>query len=138
MLSQMYATVFRLITWFINEFCIPYQHCASSMKDLPNMGEKERGKPDEAPATSLSVNVSGTITSGSQLTTTTFSIPAPVQAPHPSPKLNGNPPLPNAPATGRNGGVLGTWAAGWRNVIWEKWRWGALIALAVVVSRLSG
>lgn len=29
------------------------------------------------------------------------------------------------------------WTASWRRVILEKWRWGVLIALAVVVSRLS-
>lgn len=34
-------------------------------------------------------------------------------------------------------GSLGSWAAGWRDFVWEKWRWGALIAIAVLVSRLS-
>ncbi|KAH9046588.1 UBC-like protein [Lactarius hengduanensis] len=29
------------------------------------------------------------------------------------------------------------WAASWRQVVWEKWRWGVLIALAVVVSRIT-
>lgn len=28
-------------------------------------------------------------------------------------------------------------AMSWGQVLWEKWRWGVLIALAVVVSRLS-
>lgn len=135
--SQMYVIVVRLTAWCIYKLSTPYQRCAPSLKDLPNMGEKERGKPDEVPATSLSVNLSGTITSGARLTST-FTLPTPVQVPHPAQNLNGgDPSLPKGPATGTNGGVLGTWAAGWRNMIWEKWRWGALIALAVVVSRLS-
>lgn len=29
------------------------------------------------------------------------------------------------------------WAASWSQLLWEKWRWGALIALAVLVSRFS-
>lgn len=101
------------------------------------MGEKERGKPDEVSATSVPGNVSGTVTPGPRLTST-FTIPTPAQTSHATPNLNGDPSLPKPLAAGANGhGLLGTWAAGWRNVIWEKWRWGALIALAVVVSRLS-
>ncbi|KAF8527319.1 UBC-like protein [Gautieria morchelliformis] len=114
-------------------------HCAPSMKNLPNMGEKERGKPDEAAATPLPVDVKETVTSASRLTSA-FTLPTPGQVPLPAPKLNGNASLPQTPAPAANGhghGLLGTWAAEWRNVIWEKWRWGALIALAVVVSRLS-
>jgi ubiquitin-conjugating enzyme E2 J2 len=107
------------------------------MQNLPNMGEKERGKSDDTSATSVSVKATGTVTPGPRLTST-FMIPAPVQAPHASTTLNGDPSLPKPPTVGVNGrGVLGTWAAGWRTMIWEKWRWGALIALAVVVSRLS-
>lgn len=30
-----------------------------------------------------------------------------------------------------------SWAAGLRQLIWDKWRWGLLIALAVIVSRIS-
>jgi len=115
-------------------------HCTLSLKNLPNMGEKELGKPDEAPAIPLSANVSanGNVTSDPRLTSP-FTTPTSAQGPHPAPKLNGDPSPPRGPATGTNDshGVLSTWAAGLRNVIWEKWRWGALIALAVVVSRLS-
>jgi ubiquitin-conjugating enzyme E2 J2 len=28
-------------------------------------------------------------------------------------------------------------AASWGRLLWEKWRWGALIAFAVMVSRMS-
>jgi ubiquitin-conjugating enzyme E2 J2 len=71
------------------------------------------------------------------------SIPAPTTPAHIAP-----PPL-NLNAVGINGGVPGTvgaargvggpmaWATGWKQVIYEKWRWCALIALAVIVSRFS-
>lgn len=39
-------------------------------------------------------------------------------------------------ATGAGDGSRG-WAATWRQVVWDKWRWGVLIALAVVVSRIT-
>lgn len=29
------------------------------------------------------------------------------------------------------------WATSWSQLLWEKWRWGALIVLAVLVSRFS-
>jgi len=29
------------------------------------------------------------------------------------------------------------WAMSWGQLLWEKWRWGAVIALAVLVSRFS-
>jgi ubiquitin-conjugating enzyme E2 J2 len=38
--------------------------------------------------------------------------------------------------TGAGDGSRG-WAATWRQVVWDKWRWGVLIALAVVVSRIT-
>jgi ubiquitin-conjugating enzyme E2 J2 len=38
--------------------------------------------------------------------------------------------------TGAGEGSRG-WAATWREVVWDKWRWGVLIALAVVVSRIT-
>ena len=107
-----------------------YQHCAPNMKELPNMGVTERGKPNEA-------SLLGPV--ADPRSSSTFTIPAPIQASLPATNLHGDSSsLAKPVAAGTNGrGVLGTWAAGWRTMIWEKWRWGALIALAVVVSRLS-
>ena len=31
----------------------------------------------------------------------------------------------------------GGWSAVWRQFIWDKWRWGVVLALALIVSRLS-
>jgi len=107
------------------------EHCAAELRDLPNMGEQPRGKvetPIMHRATSNAIFGASSSASTSPSTT-----PVPVIAtPHPEivrkkapvPSIKG----PN-PATG--------WATTWRAVIWEKWRWGALIALAVVVSRIT-
>jgi len=91
------------------------------MKDLPNMGESDRGKAsDAAPKPQTSIPAV---------------IPA-VQAvapPKPNTLLN-NVPVARSP---RAKEVPLGWAAGWKKTLYEKWRWAALIALAVVVSRLS-
>lgn len=105
------------------------------------MGESERGKPDE-PSTSAPQPVNAnTLASLSTAATPTPQLilrrapgaalqmavnPVPV-APEPyNPITHGNRPL-----------VPQGWAASWRQVIWEKWRWGVLIALAVVVSKIT-
>ncbi|KAF7317615.1 UBC-like protein [Mycena kentingensis (nom. inval.)] len=83
------------------------------IRDLPNMGQRERG--------------------GDGTTTTTTQPQAqpqpvvvdPTPAAEPAPKAVAE--SPNAPWTAAS---IGT-------VLWEKWRWGLLIALAVVVSRFS-
>lgn len=40
--------------------------------------------------------------------------------------------IPGKPDENRTG-----LAAVWGHILWEKWRWGVLIALAVIVSRFS-
>ncbi|KAF8511818.1 UBC-like protein [Hysterangium stoloniferum] len=107
------------------------EYCSPFLIDLPNMGERERGKPD-VPA-----------------------VPPPVVN-HNLPPVTSHTSLAEHPAllagqagTASNGrvaknlgnengrGSVGIWVVGWRDFIWEKWRWGALIAIAVLVSRLS-
>lgn len=85
------------------------------MKNLPNMGERERGKPDEPEPP------------------TTSSEPPPLPA--------GLTPAPAKTSVGtktldRPMDKTG-WAVGLRQILVERWRWGALIAVALVVSRLS-
>ena len=95
------------------------------------MAEKERGISRVTP----SVNSNHTLKPLPRLTSTSNS---PVSALTPAPGLEGDKAAVKNQAAGTNAqGTLGIWAAGWRNMIWEKWRWGALIAFAVVVSRLS-
>jgi len=92
--------------------------CTESLKDLPNMGEKERGKPDVPPEPRTSPE--GAIAAAASTSATSKVAPA-------------NPAAAQGPA-----GAPGTgWLDLWRKLIFEKWRWGVLIAVAVIVSRLS-
>ncbi|TFK51958.1 UBC-like protein [Heliocybe sulcata] len=92
--------------------------CTPELRDLPNMGEKERGRADP-PAR------------------------PPQSQPQPQQQLSHRV-VAETPAQGLGAGEkpkgtgTGTgWAEAWRQVVWEKWRWGLLIALAVIVSRVS-
>ncbi|KAH6916424.1 ubiquitin-conjugating enzyme E2 6 [Coprinopsis sp. MPI-PUGE-AT-0042] len=97
------------------------EYCTPEPKDVPNM-------PVIAPKP-------GSTTSAPPIPT-----PTPVVAPvrpaneHPLGNINGN-------GAGTVGAARGVgpmaWATGWKQVIYEKWRWCALIALAVIVSRFS-
>jgi ubiquitin-conjugating enzyme E2 J2 len=99
-------------------------YCGEAMSDLPNMGEQDRGTP-----------------SNSSAYAPVPSSPAQPLVPVPA-QLAAIPILP----TDALREVVGPkppdaavgWIASWKNTIYEKWRWAALIALAVVVSRLSG
>jgi len=135
------------------DFCTPIP------RELPNMGEKERGVPDTASSSSTPAARSST-TSSLQLTnvnaigsantaarparinpTTFAAVPSLTQA-----SIDGIARSTSSTTGGTvttNGGTAGGanvptgWSAAWRQVLWEKWRWGALLALAVIVSRLS-
>jgi len=104
-------------------------YCTPELRDLPNMGERSLGKPDPPSASSPStaISPSNSTTPASLPTPTPTS--APLETRSPGIKAGHDNLKPPAPGTG--------WATTWRQVIWEKWRWGVLIALAVVVSRLS-
>jgi ubiquitin-conjugating enzyme E2 J2 len=99
------------------------------------MGEKERGLPD-TPSSETPALVSVT--------------PRLPQTPTLKATLAAQPPVLVPKAVGvirpRKGRAVSTtgagdgsrgWAANWREVVWEKWRWGVLIALAVIVSRIT-
>ncbi|KAF9499496.1 UBC-like protein [Pleurotus eryngii] len=101
------------------------EYCGPEMRDLPNMGEKERGKPLNPPT----------------------NINNPFAPPNPSNfnRADLNPRIPglNTNSIGKSGLDKSddsnhvSWAATWGRVFWEKWRWGAVIVLAVVLSRFS-
>lgn len=105
-------------------------YCTPELRALPNMGERSLGKPQ--PTSTLS---STTPTSQSSSTSGTPSASPGPNATSANKKPIGAQghdnliPMPAVPGTG--------WATTWRQCIWDKWRWGVLIALAVVVSRLS-
>jgi len=98
-------------------------YCTPLPKDPPNMAQKERGIPDSAPT-----NTNATTTPTDPATAAASSTHA-VSA-------------PSAPAavaaidttTGSNGASR---VATWRRLLSEKWRWGIILCLAVLVSRLS-
>lgn len=101
-------------------------YCGVEMKDLPNMGERERGVPPPP-----SPVVSPIITT----TTTSFA------ARHPSPVDPAIRPrvvkAPTPPALPIPAPVALGWTAALKEAVWNKWRWGVFLAVAVMVSRLS-
>jgi ubiquitin-conjugating enzyme E2 J2 len=110
-------------------------YCTAEPRELPNMGERSLGKPDPPPPASLASIATSQPASGSTAGTPLMPTPTPsaplIIADTRSPGKKAGRDNLKAPAPG-----IG-WATAWRQVIWEKWRWGVLIALAVVVSRLS-
>jgi len=113
------------------------EYATLDLRDLPNMGEKERGVPDTPlplhstnPASSSSThspsNAPIHVTPATTPSPPQTSPPAPASPPRPTSSTNrvGPPPRP--------AGWLG-----WRHFIYEKWQLCAVIALAVVVSRFS-
>jgi len=114
------------------------EYCTPSRRPLPNMGEKERGVPD----TALSVpseSSASLIPAACLLPIPTSKVGLGTQPPVPAPKTVGivRPRKGRAVSTTGAGDGSHGWAATWRQVVWDKWRWGVLIALAVVVSRIT-
>ena len=97
------------------------QYCTPTMRDLPNMGESVRGKSsDTTPSQSQSTP--------RRVVEQSRGAPSPQSAPVP-------------PATAESKAVVeassSNASSGWADLIWQKWRWGLFIAIAVIVSRLS-
>jgi len=104
------------------------------MRDLPNMGQKDRGKPDILEVPPRTPFTSPSTTLASQLQT-----PALVT---PSDAAKGIVARPNYIAKAEDSNRNGAAAAPaspttWRQVLYEKWRLCAFIALAVILSRFS-
>jgi ubiquitin-conjugating enzyme E2 J2 len=134
-------------------------YCGEQMKDLPNMGQKERGIPDTPPqSTNANPTATATPTDAAATHPNLGTVPTldPHRVPFPTAVPNATTPasLSTAaaaiagtgagPVTPRSGaGTVNAgeaplgWAASWRNMFCIKWRWGLVIALAVVVSRLT-
>jgi len=111
-------------------------YCEERMKDLPNMGERDRGTPDgQVSPTALTTTSLATRAISSVVSRQSGTTPNP-QSQHQQVAdlakyggANAPEPQPAVPPLG--------WAAAWKEAVWNKWRWGILIAFAVVVSRLS-
>ena len=98
-------------------FAYNYQYSEEQMKDLPNMGEKERGLSDS--------------TSKPAATPVATLPPDETEVRTPARRDAGR-----THQQGRGDGVH-TWASTLRRIVWEKWRWGAFLVIAIVVSRYS-
>jgi len=100
------------------------EHNTEAMRDLPNMGEADKGKPSASPSPVPS-------------DTPPTSFPSPSSSvalhnPHPSPVAKAPPPeTPKEPKTGG-------WIYSLLNVVRERWPYAAVLVLAVMVSRMSG
>jgi len=83
-------------------------HCDETMKDLPNMGEKEKG------------------------------VPSPTTSARPTPTSQDSSPTNlGAEVRARQAAARNELMGPWSRLLWDKWRWGVLILVAVVVSRLT-
>ncbi|KAG9309921.1 UBC-like protein [Chiua virens] len=109
-------------------------YCSPTLRDLPNMGEREIGRTD-------TVSTSATSPYPSPIPSSSSAHPQQVILRRNAVQT----PMPNAPPIATDASLTPTnkpvvpqgWSASWRQIIWEKWRWGVLIALAVIVSRIS-
>jgi ubiquitin-conjugating enzyme E2 J2 len=132
------------------------EYCAPVMRELPNMGEKERGKPDVVSSPPSVSFFNPPPVSASSSTSSSFAAPRNGNDPvyssltvgrimcydaakeidaRQAPQSNSvaKPDDPNrAPAPPAPG-----WTTTWRHFIYEKWRLCAFIALAVMLSRFS-
>ncbi|GBE86322.1 UBC-like protein [Sparassis latifolia] len=117
------------------------EHSAETQRDLPNMGEKERGASSKPDPNSIPA-----------VAPVAFSTATPPQAAHPSASatitLNNSCTASRTSGSGAvipagSSGAVGDaaksvgWTTAWRQLIWDKWRWGVILALAIIVSRMS-
>lgn len=112
-------------------------YCTPTPRDLPNMGQKERGKPSapeakpSSPARSTPTSpVSPSLTAQTSTSGSSSLPPTPVT----TSREASSSPENSAPARDV---VAAGWTTSIRQLVWEKWRWGVVLALAVIVSRMS-
>jgi len=89
------------------------EYCAMQLRDLPNMG-----------------GVKPVIFGSSQVETPPSELSSPLQPVIIRPNSTPSP-------IANTAGGRGSWVTGWQKIMWERWRWGLLIAVAVLVSRFS-
>ncbi|KAJ7155865.1 UBC-like protein [Mycena filopes] len=97
-------------------------YSAPEIRDLPNMGERERGPAAAAQAKAQAQAPPAPL----------FVLPA-----TPTAANAANDKTAAAAGTGGVPANVDAWTTSLGKVLWEKWRWGLLIALAVMVSRFS-
>jgi len=113
------------------------EYAGAEMKDLPNMGESERGI---APSSSTSSTAaSGTATPASFTTTTGSSTPVQPGIPVPATVVVKAVPSATAkmPKAAAAQPQLDSWWDRWIQAFRNRWPYAALVAVAVIVSRMS-
>ncbi|KAI0675968.1 UBC-like protein [Trametes maxima] len=105
------------------------EYCTPTLRDVPNMAQKERGV-SSPPAASSKSRVSAT--TAMPASSVPPALPLPSSANDKTVARNGS-----TPSLDSVNGVGQSWAASLRQMVWEKWRWGVVLALALVVSRMS-
>lgn len=100
------------------------EYSGPTMKDLPNMGEGDRGTSTPAPPPTPSPVPPALVA---------VPVPPPTLAVTPGP-VGAQPRRPDAHAAQQNAGWINSWVNAFRN----RWPYAALLALAVLVSRMSG
>ncbi|KAH8825917.1 UBC-like protein [Flagelloscypha sp. PMI_526] len=100
------------------------EYASQAMRNLPNMGDRERGSDGNLLPNLLPANP--------------FPSPGTPIPPSPANSVTNPSPTP-APIVAKDGvgspqtGAVTTWST----IIWQKWRWGLLLAFAVLISRFS-
>jgi len=103
------------------------EYCTQYPKPVPNMGEQR------PPQQSTKIVTPPNLPSFNPPAPTTDALPTNAPAPLPSSSASD---AFKAKATDDAAGAAGA-AISWGQVLWDKWRWAVVVALAVVVSRLS-
>jgi len=96
------------------------EYCTPTMRDLPNMGEPARGKSPDPTSSQLP-----------QQSTPHHITEQPRAIPGSQPAQSTAEAKTVAEANSSDA------SGGWADLLWQKWRWGLFIAIAVIVSRLS-
>jgi len=120
------------------------EHCTPVARAFPNMGQREQGKP-AAPAEPA---VATSLPSGSTAAATGLRRPglgiaqatglASSSQQSGSVSFRRNATVPTAPhRIGKPEEILAPAAGTWGKLVWEKWPLGLLIALALMISRIS-
>jgi len=116
------------------------EYGGEQMKDLPNMGERDRGVSSESrpapPPTPTHTSTSPTSSQPRPPSATTTANPTPQQSASSNDTSMSSNVTVKGSATPPEQPPLG-WATAWKDAVWDRWRWGILIALAVIVSRIT-
>ncbi|TCD69117.1 Ubiquitin-conjugating enzyme E2 6 [Steccherinum ochraceum] len=113
--------------------------CSPTARPVPNMAEKENGGSSKVTGPTSTPSLPSTPATTNATPTTASPTPTPPTSGQVTPSHTPSTPGPNevARTPGREGAGGGGWSSVWRQLIWEKWRWGVVLALALIVSRLS-